>query len=158
MVNSETVRAGARDVRHTMVEPKIDAQYTAAVQERGQYGPCFVGDRKQLARVFTLERDTHGGKPVDGVVDCEGREHVFDDPSITEEIIGRDLMMSDIAAPAAGDENFGADRLRPVQQDDPKGAGEFCSLCRGESGCESRRSSSDNGDIAAVAVIHIRHF
>ena len=149
---------GSFDRVDTVVRSNLHTQLAATLDERVENGSSLVSYRKQFAGLFAFEIDPERGQPCNRLLNGKRGQHILDDPAIAEEIgWGHDLVR-DIATPAAGHENFGADGMCAVQQENPNGVGGFCSFCCCDSDGESCRSRSDNDDAARRWFMDIRHF
>ena len=100
-----------------MLDGHLETAYFG--KKRVKYGRGIIGDRKEFARLFTLEFDTefaeegHGSFCVESLNDFPyGVARRTGISALVHHIV------RDIAAPAARDEDLGAQARRTVQQDE----------------------------------------
>jgi hypothetical protein len=133
------------------------SKLATTLDERIENGPSFVGHRKQFAGLFAFEIDPQRGKPCNRLLDGKRGQHILDDPAIAEEIgWGHDLVR-DIAAPPAGHENFGADGVRAVENDNPSRLSQSGRLTGKDPGGQPGSPGSNDRDIHWGDVFLLHH-
>jgi hypothetical protein len=129
----------------------VDVQGLATVEQRVKHGPRLIGGGKELAGVFALELDAQCVKPIDGLSNRKGSEHILDDAPIAEEIAGRHRLVGNVASASTRDEHLRAKCLCPIEEDHVPTAYSF-----GGGDCRGKASSSPSDD-HEIRRIHQAH-
>ena len=98
---------------------EIDSGIARGSKQGIEDGVGIVGGWEELAGLLALELDAEIGEEADGARDIVTPEDVFDGVARGAGVGGFvHGVMGDVAAPAAGDEDFGAELLRAVEGED----------------------------------------
>ena len=101
-----------------------DSQTIGFVEQGVEDGVGVVGGREHLAGGFLLEGDAEPGEEIHAVLGAESFEDRADDRGFGGGIlVFVDLVVGDIAASPACDEDFDAYFFGPVDEEDAFGAG-----------------------------------
>ena len=132
---------------------QVDARIARGLQERVQDRVRVVGRRKELARVLALEFDAVRLEKPHRVFDRELAQHRADCAGGAARVrLLVDSVVRDIAAPAARDEDLGADHARAVERDDARARAP--GVDRRE---ESRCASADDDEVCVLGVRRVCH-
>ncbi len=93
-------------------------QCVAAAEQRIEHRPRLLGGGEELAGNFPLELHAHARKPLDGLSDRPGGEHILDDAAVAEEVAGGHCLVRDVAPAAARHVGRVGERLGAVEDDD----------------------------------------
>jgi hypothetical protein len=131
---------------------ELNAGVRGGAEEGVEDGVGFVGGGEELAGVLALEGDAEVLEERDGLGDIEAAEDLADG-------VGRgagvlllvDLVVRDVAAAAAGDEDLGAEFFGAVEGNDA-GVGR-CGAAGPDGGEEAGGAGADDGDVGVSGQV-----
>jgi len=142
-----TVRGQGGDAGDAVFGQQLGPRVVGGGQQGVEHGAGAVGGGEELAGVFDFQLDAALGEEVDRVADGEALENLFDRVAAAAGgVVNRPHdVMGDVAAPAAGDEDLGAELFSAVERDDARvrrggAGGEDC-------GEQPRGAGADDGDV-----------
>ncbi len=136
------------DSLDTPAAADLGAGDARGVEQGLENGARLIRDWKELSRRFALEHHAEGLEKRDRRFDVERAEHLGDGVAVAVEVCGADLVVSDVAAAAAGDQDLRPDLLRAIE-----GHGARAGAGREDRRHQPGRAGADDHDVVGAVVV-----